>query len=64
MVLPQYTNQVFFRDVGISLSRNDGGVTKKLLHHSHISTIPQEQGGHGMPKHVRSDVALYPSTLP
>jgi hypothetical protein len=47
-------------DVGVPLGRGDRSMAQELLHDSYVRTIAQEQSSYRVPKHMRSNMPLYP----
>lgn len=59
MVLPQNSDQVFLIDMSVALSGGDRSVSQKLLHHSDVCAVAQEQGRYSMPQHMGSYMSFY-----
>ena len=58
MVLPQNFDQVLLINVGVTLGGGNGCVPQKLLYHSDIRAVAQQQRRYCMPQHVRSYMPL------
>ena len=46
--------------MSVSLSCDNGGMPQKFLYHTHINSVPKEQGCNCVTEHVRGDMAIYP----